>query len=140
MYVSCSKGNPAPRQNVQVLLLQGQVSLDHAYYDHFQSTVSRLGHLGLNHILNCWRVFNPPQFLIPLSTKGGQLDHLRRKKSRGDLIQTWKILHKHDDVKEGTWFTRSVDTAQREARFSTCNMNLNSTLCNLDIRRNFFSL
>ena len=56
------------------------------------------------------------------------------------LIQTWKILHKHDNVKEGTWFTRSVDTAQRETRFSTCNMNLNSKLCNLDIRRNFFSL
>ena len=73
-----------------------------------------------------------PSYLIPWSTKGGQLDHLERKKSK-------KILHKHN-VKEGSWFTRSVDTAQRETRFSTCNMNLNSKQCNLDIRRNFFSL
>ena len=68
-------------------------------------------------------------YLIPWSTKGGQLDHLERKKNK-------KILHKHDNVKEGSWFTRSVDTDQRE----TCNMNLNSKLCNLDVRRNFFSL
>ena len=65
---------------------------------------------------------------------------LEERRVRGDLIQTWKILHKHDNVKEGTWFTRSVDTAQRETRFSTCNINLNSKLCNLDVRRNFFGL
>ena len=64
---------------------------------------------------------------------------LEERRIRGDLIQTWKILHKHDNVKEGTWFTRSVDTAQRETRFTTCNMNLNSKQCNLDIRRNFFN-
>ena len=68
------------------------------------------------------------------------LTTLEERRVRGDLIQTWKILHKHGNEKEGTWFTRSVDTAQRETRFSTCNMNLNLTLCNLDIRRNFFSL
>ena len=68
------------------------------------------------------------------------LTTLEERRIGGDLIQTWMILHKHDNVKEGTWFTRPVDTAQRETRFSTCNMNLNSTLCNLDIRRNLFSL
>ena len=36
---------------------------------------------------------------------------LEERRVRGDLIQTWKILHKHDNVKEDTWFTRSVDTA-----------------------------
>ena len=65
---------------------------------------------------------------------------LEERRIREDLIQTWKILHKHDNVKEGIWFTRSVDTAQRETRFTTCNMNLNSKQCNLDIRKNFFSL
>ena len=68
------------------------------------------------------------------------LTTLEKRRVRGDLIQTWKILYKHGNEKEGTWFTRSVDTAQRETRFSTRNMNLNLTLCNLDIRRNFFSL
>ena len=68
------------------------------------------------------------------------LTTLEERRIGGDLIQTWMILHKHDNVKEGTWFTRPVDTAQRETRFSTCNMNLNSTLCNLDISRNLFSL
>ena len=66
------------------------------------------------------------------------LTTLEERRIRGDLIQTWKILHKHDNVKKCTWFTRSVDTEQRETRFSTCNMNLNSKQCNLDIRRNFF--
>ena len=65
---------------------------------------------------------------------------LEERRIRGDLIQTWKILHTHDNVKEGTWFTRSVDTAQRETRFSICNMNLNSKQCNLDIRRNLFNM
>ena len=37
---------------------------------------------------------------------------LEERRIRGDLIQTWKILHKHDNVKEGSLFTRSVDTAQ----------------------------
>ena len=46
------------------------------------------------------------------------LTTLEERRIRGDLIQTWKILHKHDNVQEGTWFTRSVDTAQRETRFS----------------------
>ena len=45
------------RMSTVQVLLQGQVSLDH---DLFWSTVSRLGHLGLNQILNCLRVFNPP--------------------------------------------------------------------------------
>ena len=62
---------------------------------------------------------------------------LEERRVRGDFIQTWKILHKHDNVKEGTCFQGQ---AQRETRFSTCNMNLNSKLCNLDIRINFFSL
>ena len=66
------------------------------------------------------------------------LTTLEERRIRGDLIQTWKILHKHDNVKKCTWFTRSVDTEQRETRFSTCNMYLNSKQCNLDIRRNFF--
>ena len=61
------------------------------------------------------------------------LTTLEERRIRGDLI------HKHDNVKEGTWFTRSVDTAQRETRFTTCNMNLNSKQCNLDIRKNFFN-
>ena len=61
---------------------------------------------------------------------------LEERRVRGDLIQTWKILHKHDNLKEGTWLTRSVDTAQR--RVSTCNINMNLN-SNLDIRINFFS-
>ena len=68
------------------------------------------------------------------------LTTLEKRRIRGDFIQTWRILHKQDNVKEGTWCTRSVDTAQRETRFSTCNMNLNSKLCNLDVRRNFFNM
>ena len=46
--------------------------------------------------------------------KEGKFKTMKEKRVRGDLIQTWKILYKHDNIKAGTWFTRSVDTAQRE--------------------------
>ena len=34
------------------------------------------------------------------------LPSLEERRRRGDMIQTWKILHQHDDVCEKTWFTR----------------------------------
>ena len=103
---------------------------------------NRVGDTGIHYIRNHKEVksardpiVGPPDRpgnLITWSTRRGQLDHLERKKNK-------KILHKHDNVKEGSWLTRSVDTDQRETKFSTCNMNLNSKQCNLDIRRNFFN-
>ena len=44
------------------------------------------------------------------------LTPLEERRVGGDIIHTWKILHKPDNVNEGAWFTRSVDSAQRETR------------------------
>ena len=47
------------------------------------------------------------------------------------MIQTWKILHQHDDVCEKkTWFTR----------LNSFLLNLEMKRANLDIRKNFFLL
>ena len=56
------------------------------------------------------------------------LTTLEERRQRGDMIQTWKILHGHDDVKEETWFTR-------KNRVSTVNTRLNSSPFNLELKR-----
>ena len=43
---------------------------------------------------------------------------LKERRIRGDMLQTWKILHGHDNVKDGTWFIRLSSTAVRETRAS----------------------
>ena len=50
------------------------------------------------------------------------------ERRRGDMIQTWKILHQHDDVCEKIWFTR-LNTA------STVSTRLNSSIFNLEMKR-----
>ena len=51
------------------------------------------------------------------------------------MIQTWKILHQHDDVCERTWFTASTVTTM----LNSYTFNLEMKRTNLDIR-NFFSI
>ena len=55
----------------------------------------------------------------------------QEERRRGDMIQTWKILHQHDDVWEKTWFTR-LNTA------STVSTRLNLSIFNLEIKRTVF--
>ena len=59
---------------------------------------------------------------------------------RGDAIQTWKILHKHDDVDESVWFERFSSEFDRNTRLSCGNMSLKHKLSQHEPRANSFSV
>ena len=64
---------------------------------------------------------------------------LEARRERGDMIQVWKILNRHDKVDETKWFRR-VDTSRQTAtRLSTCPHNLQLGNVRLDTRKHFFS-
>ena len=65
------------------------------------------------------------------------LESLEQRRKKFDLIQTWKILHRHDNVKEETWFQRAYEGATRN---TSSKMNLKSKEGKLDIRRNFYTI
>ena len=65
------------------------------------------------------------------------LESLEQRRKKFDLIQTWKILHRHNNVKEETWFQRAYEGATRN---TSSKMNLKSKEGKLDIRRNFYTI
>ena len=67
------------------------------------------------------------------------LTFLEEKRLRGDLIQTWKILHGYDKVMEQAWFNKAVDAAAR-TRQSSCAYNLTVKRFKSNLRKNSFVL
>ena len=68
------------------------------------------------------------------------LTTLEERRTRGDMIQVWKTLHKKDDVNPETWFT-PVNPIGAVTRVTGDKMNLvKPTNLNLDIRRKFWSV
>ena len=63
---------------------------------------------------------------------------LEDQRVRGDMLQTWKIHQGHDNVKEGTWFTRLSSIAVRETRASSSHFTLEQSRVNSDPRRQMF--
>ena len=64
---------------------------------------------------------------------------LEERRVRGDMIQTWKVLNRYDNVDEKLWFER-VDTEREiSTRLSSCTLNLKTRNCNLDTRKYSFS-
>ena len=68
------------------------------------------------------------------------LPSLDERRRRGDMIQTWKILHQHDDVCEQIWFTRLNTASTVSTRLNSFIFNLEMKRTNLNIRKNFFLL
>ena len=64
---------------------------------------------------------------------------LEDRRIRGDLIQTWKILHGVDNVHECTWFTRLSSMAVKDTRASSSPYTLVQNQANSEQRRNMFS-
>jgi ribonuclease P/MRP protein subunit RPP40 len=69
------------------------------------------------------------------------------RRVRGDMLQTFKIMHRIDDVDPKTWFTK-VNERQQTTRSAVCvsgdgevvqRMNLMQPKARLDVRKNFFS-
>ena len=76
------------------------------------------------------------------------LTTLSERRSRGDMIQTYKIMNGIDDVDRSTWFNLRNDNQTQLTRQSTyinndgsCNYSLNvvEPRSRLDVRKHFFS-
>ena len=65
---------------------------------------------------------------------------VKDRRTKADLCQVWKIIHKHDDVDESTWFTRANVVNLRQTRQNSSQFNLAEPLANRDTRRQFFSI
>ena len=68
------------------------------------------------------------------------LTTLEERRRRGDMIQTWKILHGHDDIRKETWFTRRNSVATVSTRLSSSPYNLVLKRANSELRANSFSI
>ena len=70
------------------------------------------------------------------------LTNLSERRIRGDLIQTYKILHQVDDLPSSTFFkfadAHNYPTRLAEVTYTTLNL-ANPEPANYDFRRNFFS-
>ena len=65
---------------------------------------------------------------------------LVERRERGDMIETWKILHRVEDIDPSTLFSLSADVASRNTRQSSDPLNIVKPASRLEIRRNFFSV
>ena len=64
---------------------------------------------------------------------------LEMRRIKADLIQTYKILNRFDDVKPETWFQTVGENPVRLTRLSDYPLNLIKTRSRLDIKGNSFS-
>ena len=69
------------------------------------------------------------------------LTTLEERRTRGDMIQTWKIIHGVDNVDKKTWFKMvDGDEALHRTRAAGNQLNIVKPKCKNDLRRNFFSV
>ena len=64
---------------------------------------------------------------------------LEQRRENLDLVQTFKIIRKFDDVDSTTWFQLVGDNPARVTRHTSDPMNIVQSNSRLDIRKNFFS-
>ncbi len=67
------------------------------------------------------------------------LDSLEERRAKIDLIQTFKIIHGHDNVQRDTWFELMDADRQHRTRMAEGGFNLVPKRARLDPRHNFFS-
>ena len=75
----------------------------------------------------------------PEKLKELKLMSLETRRSRYDLIQVFKSLHKLDKVNPVTWFKTVGENPPRVTRLSNYELNLIKTRSRLDVRNQFFS-
>ena len=70
------------------------------------------------------------------------LTSLIDRRARGDLIQTWKIIHGKDDIDKEMFFKLVPEPENRRinTRFSSGKLNIIKPRANTEIRKNFFSV
>ena len=67
------------------------------------------------------------------------LQTLSERRERFDMIQTYKFVHKVDNVSPSTWFDFVPTNRYISTRLTSCELNLVAKRCNLDIRKNYFN-
>ena len=70
-----------------------------------------------------------------------KLESLADRRSRADMVQTYKIVHGFDKLECNEMFTmiNQGSDSTRVTRLRADSLNIKSLRCNLDIRKNFFS-
>ena len=70
------------------------------------------------------------------------LTSLIDRRARGDLIQTWKIIHGKDDIDKEMFFqlVPKPENRRMNTRFSSGKLNIIKPRANTEIRKNFFSV
>ena len=68
------------------------------------------------------------------------LPTLSQRRARADMIETWKILHRMEDVDPDTWFQMAASTCQRTTRQTNAPLQISLPSARLEIRKNFFSV
>ena len=63
---------------------------------------------------------------------------LAQRRELYDLVQTFKIVRKIDNVQSETWFELVGTNPVRLTRYSNCSLNIIPKRVNLDPYRNFF--
>jgi hypothetical protein len=64
---------------------------------------------------------------------------LEERRHQSDMLQVYKILRGHDNVRADQWFTMAASGGER-TRQSTGVLNLRKPRSNLEVRANFFSV
>ena len=64
---------------------------------------------------------------------------LEDRRTRYDLIQTFKIISRTEDVEPSTWFKMVDVSRQRQTRSAVHHLNIQPERTNLEIRKHFYS-
>ena len=67
------------------------------------------------------------------------LTTLEKRRTKADLIQVYKIIHRIDKVDRNIWFELNGDIERRTLRGAAQPLNIIQKRSNLDLRRYFFS-
>ena len=69
------------------------------------------------------------------------LTTLEQRRKRGDMIQTWKIIHRADNVEKETWFEMTADgEAVHKTRLTKDKTKIVKPRTKYKLRENYFSV
>ena len=67
------------------------------------------------------------------------MESLEERRGKIDIIQTFKIIHGHENVQRSTWFEFIDGERQHRTRLAQGGLSLIAKRARLDLRQNFFS-
>ena len=67
------------------------------------------------------------------------MESLEERKAKIDIVQTFKIIHRHENVQRSTWFELLDAERQHRTRLAQGGLSLVAKRARLDLRQNFFS-